>query len=369
MRWCCGLLLLTPMLMLWAGIATAHPAPFSYLDVYLDEGGVHGTLTLHDFDLAHELNIEQPETLQDASVVQAQREQLVQLIDTRLRLITDRQAIKPEWQKIEALADQQSVRLQFQLASKIPAELGIVAQLFPYDPTHQTFINIYEGGQLKHQTILDVQRSDMSYFSGTLQGRWTVVRTYVQAGIHHILIGPDHILFLCGLLLLGGTLWRLTGIVSAFTVGHSITLSLAALGVIRLSPALVEPVIALSIVVVGVDNLLVGKQRSTDAGAVQGTTRDLRPWLAAVFGLVHGFGFAAVLQEFGLPHEALIWSLAAFNIGVELGQLIIVFLVAGALWAVRRYSAGLAERCVLAGSIVVIAAGAYWFVQRVWFVA
>ena len=89
--------------------------------------------------------------------------------------------------------------------------------------------------------------------------------------------------------------------------------------------------------------------------------------MALVFGLVHGFGFANVLREFGLPKEALGWSLFSFNVGVEIGQLAIVVLVASVLGAVRRHSTTLAYRVAYAGSVVVIAAGTYWFVQRVFF--
>ena len=213
----------------------------------------------------------------------------------------------------------------------------------------------------------------MTFYSGTLQGRWAVVSTFVKAGVHHILIGPDHVLFLFGLMLLGGSWWRLATIVTAFTVGHSITLSLAALGVVRLSPGIVEPAIALSIIVVGVDNLLVSRQRQS---AVRATVtnarpaRDLRPAMAAVFGLIHGFGFAAVLIEFGLPREALGWSLAAFNVGVEVGQLFIVLamILMGRL-AVRvpLYRTDHAERFLTIASVAVIAAGVYWLVQRIGF--
>ena len=349
--------------MMFAGYASAHPAPFSYLDVYLDADGARGTLTLHDYDVAHELSLGPPGMLIEPPVMQAQREPLQRLIERRMQVTADQQPASLQWRGMTLLPERESVQLQFDLLDDRPAELGIVAWLFAYDPVHQTFINIYEDGQLKHQAILDAGNTSMTYYSGSAQGRWAVVKTYVLSGVHHILIGPDHILFLFGLLLLGGSLWRLAGIVTSFTIGHSITLSLAVLGVLELPSSLIEPVIALSVVVVGVDNLLVRRQQMTEAAAA----RDLRPWLAAVFGLIHGFGFASVLQEFGLPREALAWSLAAFNIGVELGQLVIVFLVAGALWGVRRYSARLAERCVLAGSVLVIAAGAYWFVQRVWF--
>ena len=100
-----------------------------------------------------------------------------------------------------------------------------------------------------------------------------------------------------------------------------------------------------------------------------GSETDLRPWLAVAFGLIHGFGFAYVLKEFGLPQAALGWSLFAFNLGVEIGQLLIVAVVAGVLLLVRRQSPALARQLALVGSIAVILAGAYWFVQRVFFPA
>jgi len=184
-----------------------------------------------------------------------------------------------------------------------------------------------------------------------------VMRTFTASGVHHILIGPDHILFLIGLLLLGGRWTALLKIVSFFTIGHSITLSLAALNLVTPPPSLIEPAIALSIVFVGADNL------------VRGDGRDLRAWVALAFGLVHGFGFANVLREFGLPREALGWSLFSFNVGVEIGQLGIVLVVATLLEAVRRRSSLVGARVATAGSIVVIAAGSYWFVQRVFFPA
>ena len=184
-----------------------------------------------------------------------------------------------------------------------------------------------------------------------------MVRTFIPSGVHHILIGPDHILFLVGLLLLGGTRTTLVKIVTAFTLGHSLTLSLAALNVLSPPARVIEPAIALSIVYVGADNLL------------GGTGRDVRAWVALVFGLVHGFGFANVLREFGLPSEALAWSLFAFNVGVEIAQLVIVLLVATGLAMIRRRSTLVGSRVSWAGSVAVIAAGTYWFAARVFFPA
>src|SRR5204863_3205437 len=180
---------------------------------------------------------------------------------------------------------------------------------------------------------------------------------FVPAGIHHILIGPDHLLFLVGLLLLGGTIRQLTLVVTAFTVAHSITLSLAALNIITPPARIIEPAIALSIVYVGADNLLVRGGR------------DVRAWIAFAFGFIHGFGFANSLREMDLPGRALGWSLFSFNFGVEIGQLIVVLLVALLLGSVRARNAIAGRYIGIGGSIVVIAAGAVWFIQRVFFSA
>ena len=145
--------------------------------------------------------------------------------------------------------------------------------MFPYDTNHQTFLNVYEGGALATQAILDAGHTSFDYYSGTRQGVWAVVKKFVPAGIHHILIGPDHLLFLVGLLLLGGTVRQLLVVVTSFTVAHSVTLSLAALNIVAPPARIIEPAIALSIVYVGADNLLVRGGR------------DVRAWIALTFGL------------------------------------------------------------------------------------
>lgn len=358
------------MLLLFPVLSAAHSAPYSYLMLMPDQQSTHGSLVVHVFDAAHEVGVAEPATLLDRAEAQRHEVRLRQLMETRMRITFDGQPVQLAWEPIEVLPDRQSLRLQFDVARPRPGMIGFEIHLFPYDEMHQTYVDVYEGGRLGLQAILDGSRTSVRYYSGSLQGRWAVVKTFVQSGVHHILIGPDHILFLMGLLLLGGTLWRLTSIVTSFTLGHSVTLSLAAMGVVRLSPAVVEPVIALSIVVVGADNLLVQWKRGrtpSSAPASWSQTRDLRPWFAGVFGLIHGFGFAAVLMEFGLPRDALGWSLAAFNIGVELGQLVIVLPTALVLWWLWKRSPVAAARTVMVGSLAVVAAGAFWFVQRVWF--
>ena len=346
------LTLTAALLLLAAPQAFAHPAPFSYLDIVFRNGGIEGTLVVHIIDVAHDLGIQPVERLLDNDVVARERQRIGDLLAPRI-MLRGRRRLMPQWESLELMRDEQAVRLRYRIPDEYPGALTIDTNLFPYDPLHQTFINIYEDGDLRQQVIFNADTEEHTYYLGTTQGAIEVMKTFIPSGVRHILIGPDHILFLVGLLLLGGSWGALVRIVTAFTIGHSITLSLAALNLVTPPATLVEPAIALSIVFVGADNL------------VRGDGRDLRAWVALVFGLVHGFGFANVLREFGLPSEALGWSLFSFNVGVEIGQLAIVLLVASALEAVRRYSSVMAYRVAFAGSIVVIAAGTYWFVERV----
>ena len=354
-------------LVLFAALASvtvaAHPAPFSYLDLRLNTSGITGTLVVHDLDAAHDLGITEAGVLLEPAVAAKYRDALVALLSPRITLLFDGSPVDIRWGAIDVVPDRQSVRLAFTVNGPVPGRTAIQAYVFPYDPIHQTFVNLYENDELKLQAILDASRQRVEYYAGTTQGRLAVIRTFVLSGIEHIMIGPDHILFLIGLLLLGGTLPRLALIVTAFTIGHSITLSLAALDIVSPPAYFIEPLIALTIVVVGADNLLVLRAKRDQ----EKPASDIRAWLAAVFGLIHGFGFAFVLREFGLPQAALGWSLFAFNLGVEIGQLLIVLVVAGALVAVRRKSVITAQRIATAGSIAVIAAGTYWFIERVFF--
>jgi hydrogenase/urease accessory protein HupE len=363
-----------------AATAVAHPAPFSYLDLQLDASGLSGTLVVHDLDAAHDLGVANADTLLDPAVAEQYRDRLVALLASRLTLTLDRNPATITWGALDVVADRQSLRLAFTVSPLRPGHVQIRANVFPYDPIHQTFVNIYEDTALKLQLILDASHQQAEYYSGSTQGLWAVVKTFVVSGIEHILIGPDHILFLIGLLLLGGTLSRLALIVTSFTIGHSITLSLAALDILSPSARFIEPLIALTIVVVGADNLLVLRTRRRSVSALSAalgsessaalapsadSAADIRAWLAVAFGLIHGFGFAYVLKEFGLPQAALGWSLFAFNLGVEMGQLLIVAVVAGVLFVIRRRSEAAARQIAWIASIAVIIAGVYWFIERV----
>jgi hydrogenase/urease accessory protein HupE len=334
----------------------AHPVPFSYLDVQLQPSAIEVSLVAHDFDLGHDLNISPSDQLLDPTLVEQREKAMQAMLAPRLELTADGRVLTPEWGATEILRDRQSVRFHLRYpVSSTPGTITVTTIMFPYDPMHQTFVNVYEGESLTSQMILDGKHPHLEYFAGSRQGVFAVIRKFIPAGIHHILIGPDHLLFLVGLLLLGGSVRQLLIVVTSFTVAHSITLSLAALNIVTPPARLIEPAIALSIVYVGADNIL----------AKGG--RDVRGWIAFTFGFIHGFGFANVLREMDLPRRALGWSLFSFNIGVEIGQLFVVVLVATAFTMLRARSEWSRRHLALAGSIVVIAAGTFWFVQRVFF--
>src|SRR5262249_24403312 len=335
-----------------------HPVPFSYVDVRIQAGEIDVTLVAHIFDLAHDLNLTPAEDILKPDVIKARSAAMADPLSDRFSIATDGRPLDAQWSPSpEILTERQSLRFAIRYGLPAPpGTVGVRAMMFPYDPNHETFLNVYEGEALT-QAILDRGRPEFEYFSGSRQGVAAVIRKFVPAGIHHILIGPDHLLFLIGLLLLGGSVRQLLLVVTSFTLAHSITLSLAALNIVSPPARVIEPAIALSIVYVGADNLLARGGR------------DVRAWIAFTFGFIHGFGFANVLREMDLPTRALGWSLFSFNFGLEIGQLLVVVAVASALASLRSRSEAAGRRVALAGSVVVIAAGAFWFIQRVFFPA
>jgi hydrogenase/urease accessory protein HupE len=205
------------------------------------------------------------------------------------------------------------------------------------------------------QNLIDAAQTDVTLTEDRGGGLGSVVVRYVSAGIEHIFIGYDHIAFLIAIVLWARRLTPVIKIVTAFTLAHSLTLSLAALDIVRISSAIVEPAIAASIVYVAAQNFL---------------SRDVeKRWrITFAFGLIHGFGFASALQEFGLPKSALVPALASFNAGVEIGQLAIVSLALPTLLMLDRVftsqGAPRAAQMVYTGSGVICILGGYWFVMR-----
>lgn len=238
--------------------------------------------------------------------------------------------------------------------------------LFDVDPSHRGLVQWIAPGSASSQALLFATESAEQSLAMGPHSAWETLRQYVVEGVWHIWIGFDHILFLLSLLLpavlmrhknrwepapsLRRALLEVLKVVTAFTLAHSITLSLAALHVISLPSRLVESTIALSVVVAALNNL-------------RGTIERRRWVMAFIFGLIHGFGFASALADLGLPQGALVLALVGFNLGVELGQMaIVVAFVPLAFWL--RTTLFYRRGVITVGSILVAIVAGWWFVQR-----
>ena len=229
--------------------------------------------------------------------------------------------------------------------------LSIRYDLFPSGAsTASCLVTVLADGRV-HNTVFTPGHEEDTIALGA-PAVWRAAGGFVLMGIEHILTGYDHLLFLASLLMVGATLPQLLKIVTAFTVAHSITLSLAVLGIVDLPSRWVESAIALSITYVAAENIWRGR-------ASLGSR-----WLVTFgFGLVHGLGFASALTELHLPRANLAASLVGFNLGVEIGQLSVILLATLALDAIRQYGwAPVFRRRVSAAAALT---GFVWFVQRV----
>lgn len=224
------------------------------------------------------------------------------------------------------------------------------------DSTARQVVLIGEGDNAP-QALLDASNSTVT-LSAPAPSLLSTMERYLVTGIEHIFLGYDHIAFLVAVVLWARRLVPVIKIVTAFTIAHSITLSLATLNLVVIPSTIVEPAIAASIVYVAMENFF---------------TRDIdgRWRVTFAFGLIHGFGFAGALREIGLPTNAVVTALAAFNIGVEIGQVAIVSIVVPALMVLDRLTAVDSTKPARRASLVyalstfITALGGYWFVTRV----
>jgi hypothetical protein len=248
------------------------------------------------------------------------------------------------------------------IAYACPTPLGELVlrddTVFADDPDHQTIVAVAGPTGAQPHVLRD---GEQGVALGAVPHAGETVRAFLREGAIHLFGGYDHLLFLLSLVLSAGLLAKARGlgralrdvavVVTAFTIGHSISLAAATLGLVTLPSQLVETTIAGSIVLVAALNI------------ARPEARVARPWIAGVFGLVHGFGFSSVLAEVGLPIGQRALALAAFNVGIELAQLVFVGIVMLPLvWAAghRRYP----RVVVQGGSLAIAICGCVWLVER-----
>lgn len=240
----------------------------------------------------------------------------------------------------------------FEVRLDYPATNPALTSLLVFKPFEQEPIQVFSGPE-KTALIIPIATSAAA-----------VAKQYTVAGIEHILVGTDHLLFVLCLMIIAGRFKRLLLTVTGFTLAHSITLSLATLDIVRLPTELVELLIALSIVLLAVEII---KHRRAPEGQPPSFTWRYPVSASSAFGLLHGFGFAVVLQELGLPTAMKAQALLFFNIGVELGQLLFIALVLIIVFLGLRTIAPVSKHRTLLTDMVVYGVGitsAYWLFER-----
>lgn len=244
---------------------------------------------------------------------------------------------------------------------RLPAKFGMVS-LSVVRPEQSVGVLMVDPGNattampVRLDPVTDVpetQNNTVDYPAIEEPSRWEWAQRYVELGFIHIVPrGLDHILFVLGLFLLSKKLRPLLMQITAFTVAHSITLAMSMYGVFSIPSAVVEPLIALSIAFVAIENMI---------------TSDLHRWRLLVvfaFGLIHGLGFASVLTSLGLPRGALATALLSFNVGVELGQLTVIALALIALGWWRKYT-WYRRFVALPASGLIASVGVIWTIERI----
>lgn len=366
-----GMRLIAASALLFGANAQAHKPSDSYLNLHAESGqnDLHGQwdVALRDLDLLLTLDVNADNQITWGELSPREKE-IEAYAFAHLQISADDVACPVTATEflVDSHSDGTYAVLKFSAHCAAPPKSLSVhyGLLFDLDPSHRGLLNL-SAGAITQSAVFAPEQAEIT-FDLAASSLWRQLLQYIVEGIWHIWLGFDHILFLISLLLpavlirererwiaaprLGAAVGHVIGVVTAFTVAHSLTLSLAVLGVISLPSRLVESLIAFSVVLAALNNVWPLVTR--------------RAWLIAFFfGLIHGFGFASALNDLGLPKQALVLSLFGFNVGVEIGQLAIVSVVVPLAFLLRR--TGFYRRGVLvAGSLLIALVALGWLIER-----
>lgn len=349
--------------------AHAHKPSDSYLSLEIADHAIHGRwdIALRDLDYAIGLDADDDGELTWGEV-RVRHDEIAAYALARLQVSADNRRCEKRVHQhlVDYHSDGAYAVLKFGISCGPSSnELDLAYQLFfDLDPQHRGLLRLLADGNTRSAIFSPAQAAQSFKLAETTRVRQFF--DYGREGVWHIWIGFDHILFLIALMLpavvrrerqrwvaierFGAAFVDVVKVVTAFTIAHSITLSFAALEVVALPSRLVESSIAGSVLLAALNNVY--------------PVFTARRWLVAfIFGLIHGFGFASVLMDLGLPRDALVVSLVGFNLGVEVGQLAIVALFLPMAWALR--DTNVYRRYILIGGSCAIALLALiWFVER-----
>ena len=339
-------------LLVYSQIGFAHAPGLSSADVVLTGTGVEANITfaLQDIEAFSPMDSDGDADISPAEYDNA-KPHIAALIAKELQFTVNDQIVEPISNGEVTFDDKNNahVKLRYEPAATHLKMVMLLLKKLPEGHKQYVTIKDAEGKSLSEKMLtqednaieLDINAQDGSMF-----------KDFLVLGIEHILTGYDHLLFLFALLMVTRNFWSAVGIITFFTIAHSITLGLAGLGLVTFPSSVVEPLIAATIIYVGLENLISKEPKG-------------RRLLTFSFGLIHGFGFASVLQEMGISsiETGILVPLFSFNFGVEIGQIVVTSLVLPFIWWLHK-KPSIEKYFVPVCSTIVSIAGAIWLLQR-----
>lgn len=332
----------------------AHDASYGFSNWEINEKEIIASISIDTLSMMEldDMDSDKDGTLSEEELQKGEPAIMTYIQEKLVVEVNGKDKLVPELESLE-IPDFTIARIHLTFSSDVPIdEVSIRYELF-YEKSNNKHTNIATIHTSDGKPIEHVFKSSEPVWTGDLSSSGSFLSTVVQfiiLGVEHILIGYDHILFLIALIVIGLRMKEVVKVITAFTIAHSITLILAALEIISLNARFVEAVIALSICYVAIENIVKKEV-------------NYRWVIAFAFGLIHGFGFAGVLTEIGIPSENFISALLAFNVGVELGQILLFLIILPVLFVLHKWVSQ--QKTKVAISLVVFLFGILWFTERV----
>ncbi|AMK75786.1 MULTISPECIES: HupE/UreJ family protein [Methylomonas] len=360
-----GRWLIAALLMLQSVWVYAHPPGLSSLDLVVKPPQIDAKITfaLQDIEAFALMDSDL-----DAEVTDAERDaakpSIAKLLAEQLRVNIDGQDVLPREPGQVNFDDQNNAHVELHYSDLPKQALLVQSKFLALLPDgHQQYLTVRDAnGKALTEKMLDKHDDQISLpianaaAAESPQAPFAAFGDFFKLGIEHILTGYDHLLFLFALLAVTHSFWPALKIITFFTIAHSITLACAGLNLIELPSSFVEPFIAATIIYVGVENIIRGDHPKG------------RHWLTFGFGLIHGFGFAGVLQEMDISSgdTGILLPLLSFNLGIETGQIAVAAIVLPLIWWLNK-QVETSDKFLRGGSVAVSLMGAFWLVERTMF--
>jgi hydrogenase/urease accessory protein HupE len=346
-------------------IAIAHPPGLSSTDIIVkpDNLDVKVTFAVQDIEAFVTMDTDGDAEV-TATELDAAKPGIANYVANELKIMVDGKEAKASQGSRVNFDNQNNAVIELVMPGATANSIGIESKLLSKLPQgHKEYVTVKDivGHELGKKML--TQKDNILELSITANAPQTAAEShststfidFLKLGIEHILTGYDHLLFLFSLLVITHSFWPAIKIITFFTIAHSITLALAGMNIVNIPSSIVEPLIAATIVYVGLENIVRGNKVTTQQRCI----------LTFFFGLIHGFGFASVLREMGIAsiETGILVPLFSFNLGVELGQITVAAIVLPLIWWLHG-KAQVSKYLVPVGSVLTCLAGGYWLLER-----